>query len=64
MLRKEPLKYFPSMNPTSIILHHKGKIGKKGTPLLDDYSKEVLDLVGKPTKCVGTWISPENLEQY
>jgi len=63
MLRKEPFEYFPSMNPTSIVLHHKWKIGQKDSPLLDDKGKEILDLDGKPIACVGAWISPENLEQ-
>jgi hypothetical protein len=64
MLRKEPLEYFPSMNPASIVLHHKWKIGQKDSPLLDEGGRQLLDLDGKPIKSVGTWISPENLEQY
>jgi len=63
MLRKYSMEYFPSMTPTSIILHHKWKIGKKGSALLDDRGKEVLDLDGKGIRCVGIWISTENLEQ-
>jgi hypothetical protein len=31
--------------------------------LLDDRGKEVLDLDGKGIRCVGIWISTENLEQ-
>jgi hypothetical protein len=62
MLRKEPLEYFPSMNPTSIVLYHKWKKGQKDSALLDEGGRELLDLDGKPIKCVGTWISPENLE--
>jgi hypothetical protein len=63
MLRREPLEYSPSMNPSSIILHHKWKIDKKGTPLTYDSGTPVNDLDGKPILCVGTWVSPENLEQ-
>jgi hypothetical protein len=63
MLRREPLEYFPSMNPTSIILHHRWRIEKKGTPLTYDNGTPVKDLNGKPIFCVGTWVSPENLEQ-
>jgi hypothetical protein len=43
MLRREPLEYFPSINPTSIVLHYKWKTGKEGTPLLEEYGKAVKD---------------------
>jgi len=63
MLRKEALEYFPSMSPTSIILHHEWKTGKQGTPLLDSHGNTIKDLDGNDITCVGTWLSPENLEQ-
>jgi len=63
MLRREPLEYYPSMNPTSIVLHYKWKTGKEGTPLLDDHGNTLKDLDGKDITCVGTWKSPKNLEQ-
>jgi hypothetical protein len=63
MLRREPLEYFPSMNPTSLVLHYKWKTGKEGTPLLDEHGNTVKDLDGNNITCVGTWKSPENLEQ-
>jgi FPC/CPF motif-containing protein YcgG len=63
MLRREPLEYFPSMNPTSLVLHYKWKTGKEGTPLLDEHGNIVKDLDGNNITYVGTWKSPENLEQ-
>jgi len=63
MLRREPLEYFPSMNPSSIILHHRWRIEKKDTPLMYDNGTPVKDLDGNPIFCVGTWVSPENLDQ-
>jgi hypothetical protein len=63
MLQREPLEYFPSMNRKSLILHHKWKTGKLGTALLDEHGNTVKDLDGKDITCVGTWISPENMEQ-
>jgi hypothetical protein len=64
MLRREPLEYFPSMNPRSIILYHKWKTQKKGTRPSCGNNLPVLDMYDKPNACVGTWISPENMEQY
>lgn len=63
MLLKEPLEYFPSFNPASIVLHAKWKSGKRGDPLLDENNNQVVDLDGNSILCVGTWNSPENLEQ-
>lgn len=63
MLRREPLEYFPSMNPKSIVLHHVWKTSKKGTPLMDEHGNSVKDLDGKDILCNGTWCSPENLDQ-
>ncbi len=63
MLRREPLEYFPSMNLSSIILHHRWRIEKKDTPLMYDNGTPVKDLDGNPIFCVGTWVSPENLDQ-
>jgi hypothetical protein len=35
-----------------------------GTLLLDEHGNTIKDLDGKDITCVGTWISPENVEQY
>ena len=63
MLRREPLEYFPSMNPKSIVLHHVWKTSKKGTPLMDEHGNSVKDLDGQDILCNGTWCSPEKLDQ-
>jgi hypothetical protein len=63
ILRREPLEYFPSMNPTSIVLHYKWKTGEEGSPLLDEHGNRVKDLDGNDIFCFGTWKSPKNLEQ-
>jgi hypothetical protein len=55
MLRREPLEYFP--------WHHRWRIEKKGTPLMYDNGTPKKDLDGKPILCVGTLVSPENLDQ-
>jgi len=53
ILRREPLEYFPSMNPTSIVLHYKWKTGEEGSPLLDEHGNRVKDLDGNDIFCVG-----------
>jgi hypothetical protein len=52
-----------SMNPKSVLLHHKWKTGKKGMLLLCENNQPVLDMDGNPISCVGTWILLENMEQ-
>ncbi len=59
----EPLEYYPSMNPASILLHYKWRIRAVGTLLLSEEGWQVLDLDGQPIRCLGAWVSPENLEQ-
>ena len=63
ILQNEPLQYYPSMKPASIVLHHKWKVGASGSFLLTENGQKVLDLDRNEIRCLGSWISPENLEQ-